>query len=78
MRLHDHSRSFYQTIAFTTTRTGKIVKTEMETSSAAASIMKELESACLQMIIKILCCIGMVQCCDDAQCHVITMANFKL
>ena len=20
----------------------------------------------------------MVQCCDDAQCHVITMANFKL
>lgn len=40
----DRIRSFYQTIAFATTRTGKIVKTAMETSSAAANIMKELES----------------------------------
>ena len=30
--------SFYQTIAFATTRTDKIVKTAMETSSAAAII----------------------------------------
>ena len=30
--------SFYQTIAFATTRTGKIVKTAMETSGAAASM----------------------------------------
>jgi len=40
----DRIRSCYQTIAFATTRTGKIVKTAMETSSAAANIMKELES----------------------------------
>jgi len=40
----DCIRSFYQTIAFVTTRTGKIVKTAMETSSAVANIMKELES----------------------------------
>ena len=40
----DRIRSFYQTIAFATTRTGKIVKTAMESSSTAANIMKELES----------------------------------
>ena len=40
----DRIRSFYQTIAFASTRTGKIVKTSLETSSTAASIMKELES----------------------------------
>lgn len=40
----DCIRSFYQTIGFATTRTGKIVKTAMETSSAAANIMKEMES----------------------------------
>ncbi len=40
----DHIRSFYRTIAYATTRTGRIVKTSMQTSSAAASIMRELES----------------------------------
>ncbi len=40
----DRIRSFYQTIAYATTRTGRIVKTSMQTSSAAASIMRELES----------------------------------
>ena len=39
----DRITSFYLTIAFATTRTGKIVKTSLETSSTAASIMKELE-----------------------------------
>ena len=34
----DHIRSFYQTVTFATTRTGMIVKTAVETSSAAASI----------------------------------------
>ena len=70
--------SFYQTIAFATTRTGKIVKTAVETSSAAASITKDLESAWLQQYCPVLILYGMVQCCDDTQCHVITMANFTI
>ena len=37
----DHIVSFYQTIAFATTRTGKIVKTAMETSSAASCYYKK-------------------------------------
>ncbi len=40
----DRIRSFYKTIAYSTTRTGRIVKSSMEKSSAAASIMKELDS----------------------------------
>ncbi len=40
----NHIRSFYQTIVYATTRTGSIVKTSMQTSSAAASFMRELES----------------------------------
>ena len=36
-------RNFYQTIAFGESRTGRMVRTAMSTSQAAAQVMKELE-----------------------------------
>ena len=64
----DHIRSFSRSVAFATARTGKIVKTWMEISAAASIIWMNL-----QMTITVLIFYGLVQCCDDTKCHVVTI-----